>query len=49
MPTVVATVVEGLFVVVAEVLMLVQEAKVEATIRRTVAEVASRLAEEGEA
>ena len=49
MHTVVAIVVEGLFVVVAEVLILVQEAKVEATIPRTVAEVASHLEEEEEA
>lgn len=49
MPTVVAIVVEGLFVVVVEVLILVQEAKVEATIPRTVAVVASHLVEEGEA
>lgn len=39
MRTVVAIAVEGLFVAVAEVLMLVQGAKVEATIPRTVAEV----------
>lgn len=49
MPTVVVIVVEGLFVVVAEVLILVQEVKVEATILRTVAEVASHLVEEEEA
>ena len=47
MPTVVAIAVEGLLVVVAEVLIIVQEAKVEATIPRTVAGVASHLVEEG--
>lgn len=49
MPTVVDIVVEGLFVVVAEVLILVQEAKAEPTILKTVAEAASNLVEEGEA